>query len=229
MKYAIIKSGGKQIKAVAGESIIVEKINAEGSLEIKEVLAVYDGNKLHIGKPLVDGAVVKTTIQKQGNRRIIVELAGIQDSERARTLLQSTAQLEFFLVKSPEVTNDILSQIDKVVKGDEELEALAAAVDGEQAQTKDGELAVSNDQTISISELFGKDEVSSEDVDALSSLCFVLIELHRYEEAAEVGKKATKLNSGHKRAWNHLGLAYEGMGEKARAVKCFESCLKMYF
>ena len=110
--------------------------------------------------------VSEPTIQKQGNRRIIVELAGIQDSERARTLLQSTAQLEFFLVKSPEVTNDILSQIDKVVKGDEELEALAAAVDGEQAQTKDGELAVSNDQTISISELFGKDEVSSEDAES---------------------------------------------------------------
>ena len=107
--------------------------------------------------------VSEPTIQKQGNRRIIVELAGIQDSERARALLQSTAQLEFFMVKSPEVTNDILSQIDKVVRGDEELEALAAAVDGEQTQTEDGELAVSNDQTISISELFGDDGLSSED------------------------------------------------------------------
>ena len=107
--------------------------------------------------------VSEPTIQKQGNRRIIVELAGIQDSERARALLQSTAQLEFFMVKSPEVTNEILSQIDKAVRGDEELEALAAAVDGEQTQTEDGELAVSNDQTISISELFGDDGLSSED------------------------------------------------------------------
>ena len=110
--------------------------------------------------------VSEPTIQKQGNRRIIVELAGIQDSQRARALLQSTAQLEFFLVKSPEVTNDILSQIDKVVKGDEELEALAAAVGDEQAQTEDGELAVSNDQTISISELFGEDGLSSEDAES---------------------------------------------------------------
>ena len=110
--------------------------------------------------------VSEPTIQKQGNRRIIVELAGIQDPERARALLQSTAQLEFFLVKSPEVTNDILSQIDKVVKGDKELEALAAAVGSEQAQTDDGELAVSNDQTISISELFGEDGLSSEDAES---------------------------------------------------------------
>ena len=110
--------------------------------------------------------VSEPTIQKQGNRRIIVELAGIQDSERARALLQSTAHLEFFLVKSPEVTNDILSQIDKAVKGDEELEALAAAVGGEQAQTEDGELEVSNDQTISISELFGEGGLSSEDAES---------------------------------------------------------------
>ena len=70
------------------------------------------------------------------------------------------------MVKSPEVTNEILSQIDKAVRGDEELEALAAAVDGEQTQTEDGELEVSNDQTISISELFGEDGLNSEDAES---------------------------------------------------------------
>jgi len=138
---------------------ILNSIQEQADDAINRVLEILQNRVDQFG-------VSEPTIQKQGNRRIIVELAGIQDSERARTLLQSTAQLEFFLVKSPEVTNDILSQIDKVVKGDEELEALAAAVDGEQGQTEDGELAVSNDQTISISELFGKDEVSSEDAES---------------------------------------------------------------
>ena len=138
---------------------ILNSIQEQADDAINRVLEILQNRVDQFG-------VSEPTIQKQGNRRIIVELAGIQDSERARTLLQSTALLEFFLVKSPEVTNDILSQIDKVVKGDEELEALAAAVDGEQGQTEDGELAVSNDQTISISELFGKDEVSSEDAES---------------------------------------------------------------
>ena len=138
---------------------ILNSIQEQADDAINRVLEILQNRVDQFG-------VSEPTIQKQGNRRIIVELAGIQDSERARTLLQSTAQLEFFLVKSPEVTNDILSQIDKVVKGDEELEALAAAVDGVQGQTEDGELAVSNDQTISISELFGKDEVSSEDAES---------------------------------------------------------------
>ena len=138
---------------------ILNSIQEQADDAINRVLEILQNRVDQFG-------VSEPTIQKQGNRRIIVELAGIQDSERARTLLQSTAQLEFFLVKSPEVTNDILSQIDKVVKGDEELEALAAVVEGKQAQTEDGELAVSNDQTISISELFGKDEVSSEDAES---------------------------------------------------------------
>ena len=135
---------------------ILNSIREQADDAINRVLEILQNRVDQFG-------VSEPTIQKQGNRRIIVELAGIQDSERARALLQSTAQLEFFMVKSPEVTNEILSQIDKAVRGDEELEALAAAVDGEQAQTEDGELAVSNDQTISISELFGDDGLSSED------------------------------------------------------------------
>ena len=143
----------------ARDEDILNSIREQADDAINRVLEILQNRVDQFG-------VSEPTIQKQGNRRIIVELAGIQDSERARALLQSTAQLEFFLVKSPEVTNDILSQIDKAVKGDEELEALAAAVGGEQAQTEDGELAVSNDQTISISELFGEDGLSSQDADS---------------------------------------------------------------
>ena len=84
MKYAIIKTGGKQIKAIAGESIIVEKLNVEGAHEIHEVLAVYDGKKLHIGKPLVKGAVLKTTVQKQGKGKKIKILRTKAKSNWAR-------------------------------------------------------------------------------------------------------------------------------------------------
>ena len=107
--------------------------------------------------------VSEPTIQKQGNRRIIVELAGIQDSDRARALLQSTAQLEFCLVKSPEVTNDILSQIHNIVKGDEQLENLVASVNEDYDMEDDNELGVSDDKTVSISELFGEDAETSKD------------------------------------------------------------------
>jgi preprotein translocase subunit SecD len=121
--------------------------------------------------------VSEPTIQKQGNRRIIVELAGIQDSDRARALLQSTAQLEFCLVKSPEVTNDILSQIDNLVKGNEQLESLVASIN-EDYEDDESELSVSDDKTVSISELFGEDTEASKD----SSDTSVVVDQNIFQE-----------------------------------------------
>ena len=59
--------------------------------------------------------VAEPTIQKQGNNRVIVELAGIEDPERARDLLQSTALLELMIVKNVESTNTIIRQIDSII------------------------------------------------------------------------------------------------------------------
>jgi preprotein translocase subunit SecD len=122
--------------------------------------------------------VSEPTIQKQGNRRIIVELAGIQDSDRARSLLQSTAQLEFCLVKSPEVTNDILSQIDNLVKGNEQLESLVASINEDYESEDDNELGVSDDKTVSISELFGENAETSID----SSDTSVVVDQNIFQE-----------------------------------------------
>jgi len=73
MKYAIIKTGGKQIKVHTGFSILVEKLELEEgkTYTFKEVLAVYDEKTLTIGKPLVAKATVKATVQKQGKGKKI--------------------------------------------------------------------------------------------------------------------------------------------------------------
>ncbi len=66
-EYAIIKTGGKQIKVQVGEPIWVEKLEAEigEKVSFKEVLAHSNGTKLSYGKPLLDGEVI-ATVQKQG-------------------------------------------------------------------------------------------------------------------------------------------------------------------
>lgn len=66
-EYAIIKTGGKQIKVFIGEPIWVEKLDHEVGEKISftEILAYSDGNKLLYGKPLLTGEV-KATVQKQG-------------------------------------------------------------------------------------------------------------------------------------------------------------------
>ena len=59
--YAVIKSGGKQHKVSEGEEILLEKISLdEGDvIEFSEVLAVNKDGNLNLGKPLLEGAVVK--------------------------------------------------------------------------------------------------------------------------------------------------------------------------
>jgi preprotein translocase subunit SecD len=57
--------------------------------------------------------VSEPTIQRQGARRVIVELPGVAKEEEAKQLLQGTALLEFRLVKDPEFTYQIMERIDK--------------------------------------------------------------------------------------------------------------------
>ena len=59
--YAVIKSGGKQHKVSEGEEILLEKLSLdEGEvIEFSEILAVNKDGKLNVGKPLLEGAVVK--------------------------------------------------------------------------------------------------------------------------------------------------------------------------
>jgi large subunit ribosomal protein L21 len=66
--YAVIKTGGKQYKVVAGEKIKVEQIAADVGQEIliDQVLAVGSGADLTVGSPLVAGASVKATVVAQG-------------------------------------------------------------------------------------------------------------------------------------------------------------------
>ena len=66
--YALIKTGGKQYKVVAGEKIKVEQIAADVGQEITidQVLAIGAGADLKIGTPLVTGASVKATVVAHG-------------------------------------------------------------------------------------------------------------------------------------------------------------------
>ena len=86
---------------------IIEQLKLQADDSINRVIEIIQNRVDQFG-------VSEPTIQKQGNDRVIVELAGIQDSERARSLLQSTALLELMIVKSVDSTNTIIRQIDNL-------------------------------------------------------------------------------------------------------------------
>ena len=67
MKYAIVEDGGKQYKAVEGNTIDVDRFDAEegDQLDLERVLLVADGDEVQVGTPLVTGAKVQATVVSQ--------------------------------------------------------------------------------------------------------------------------------------------------------------------
>ncbi|AHI53620.1 50S ribosomal protein L21 [Spiroplasma sabaudiense Ar-1343] len=65
--FAILKTGGKQIKVQPGDEIYIEKIlGEEGSVvTFSEILMVDD----KVGAPFLNGASVKGTVVKQGKEK----------------------------------------------------------------------------------------------------------------------------------------------------------------
>ncbi|MEN1969269.1 50S ribosomal protein L21 [Lentibacillus sp. N15] len=70
--YAIIETGGKQIKVTEGQEIYVEKVSAEAneSVTFDKVLFV-GGDDVKVGAPYVDGASVTAKVEKQGRQKKI--------------------------------------------------------------------------------------------------------------------------------------------------------------
>ena len=61
--------------------------------------------------------VSEPTIQKQGGRRIIVELPGVKNEAEVQQLLKGTARLEFKLARDPEISLRVMETIDNFLAG----------------------------------------------------------------------------------------------------------------
>jgi len=95
----------------------------QGNSEIISVLKAQADdavdNSLTILRNRVDGSgLQEPSITKQGQRRIVVELAGVNDPEAARRMIGKTALLEFKLVDEAARTNQVLEAVNAVVKGE---------------------------------------------------------------------------------------------------------------
>lgn len=71
--YAVIVTGGKQYRVQKGDVVYVEKLPAEAGAEV-----VFDqgprrgrGGAVKFGAPVVEGASVKGTVEKQGKGKKI--------------------------------------------------------------------------------------------------------------------------------------------------------------
>ena len=71
--YAIIKTGGKQVKVEVDQAIYVEKLDVEAGAEVTfDQVVLVGGDKTVVGTPIVQGATVVGTVEKQGKQKKVV-------------------------------------------------------------------------------------------------------------------------------------------------------------
>ena len=93
--------------------------------------------------------VSEPTIQKVGDRRIIVELAGVTDPLRVRKLIGRTALLEFKLLEDNVVSSKVAEKINQFIQ------SKISPADTMQAESED--TTKSKEETISLDEMFKGD------------------------------------------------------------------------
>jgi large subunit ribosomal protein L21 len=70
--YAIIETGGKQIKVEEGQVIYVEKLGTEqGETVTFDKVLFVGGDNVKVGSPTVDGATVTGKVEKHGRQKKI--------------------------------------------------------------------------------------------------------------------------------------------------------------
>lgn len=75
MTYAIIETGGKQLRVESGRFYDIERlpVEADSQVTIDRVLFVNQDGEAHVGQPVVEGATVTGTVMRHlRGRKIIV-------------------------------------------------------------------------------------------------------------------------------------------------------------
>jgi large subunit ribosomal protein L21 len=72
--YAIIETGGKHYRVQEGDVLFIEKLNVEAgeAVDFDKVLAVSNGEELTVGSPVVEGAKVSATVEKNGKGKKVI-------------------------------------------------------------------------------------------------------------------------------------------------------------
>lgn len=72
--YAVIETGGKQHKVIEGETLRIDKIDAEVGSEITfdKVMMVKTDETVTIGRPYVENASVTADVVEQGKHKKII-------------------------------------------------------------------------------------------------------------------------------------------------------------
>ena len=92
--YAVFRSGGKQYRAVKGDVLRLEKIEADEGATIKfdEVLLLGEGSDIKVGNPLLSGSTVSGKVIRQGKSKKVP----VVKFKRRQNYLRQGSHRQFF-------------------------------------------------------------------------------------------------------------------------------------
>jgi len=100
--FAVVKTGGKQYRVSEGDVITVEKIEGEAgsTVELSEVLMAGSGEKVEVGRPMLEGKSVTAKIVEQGKgpKLVILKHRRRKDSRTKTGHRQKLTQLEIVAI-----------------------------------------------------------------------------------------------------------------------------------
>lgn len=70
--YAIFQVGGKQYRASVGDTLKVEKLDAENSINFQEVMMIHNDDQKIFGTPFIESAHVAADILEQGKAKKVL-------------------------------------------------------------------------------------------------------------------------------------------------------------
>ncbi|BAY12090.1 50S ribosomal protein L21 [Calothrix sp. NIES-2098] len=97
MTYAIIETGGKQLKVEAGRFYDIELLTAQPDekVTIDKVLLIQHDGEVNIGQPLVEGATVEGTVLRhlRGRKVLVYKMKPKKKTRKKRGHRQEITRL----------------------------------------------------------------------------------------------------------------------------------------
>lgn len=111
MTYAIIETGGKQLRVESGRFYDVEllPVEPEETITIEKVLLVNHDGSVHVGQPFVEGATIEARVlqHRRGRKVIVYKMKPKKKTRKKRGHRQEITRLA---IESITLNGGILSQ-----------------------------------------------------------------------------------------------------------------------
>lgn len=103
--YAVVKSGGSHYRVEVGDVIDVEKLPVEAGeqVELDDVVLLSGEDGVTVGKPTIDGAKVRATVQRQvlGKKITVVKFRPKKRYRRKQGHRQRYTRLTIDAIEAP--------------------------------------------------------------------------------------------------------------------------------